>query len=168
MTYNSSDLTSILNTLSALSNPASQNQIPSAPNNNAHAQQEPDDDAYEPPDTVPVPQPVAAPAAPPGPAPAPITTPHAQLHPQSHIQQPQPNTHKPSPKPTESTTITTWPPALRHVMRTVSQNEDLQRRIRRLMHSQHEHEKQWWEGREALCRKQRVRGEKKRELNEVL
>ena len=166
MTYNSSDLTSILNTLSALSNPASQRQIPSTPNHNAHAHQEPDDDAYEPPDTVPVPQPVATPAAPPAPASAPITTLHA--HPQPHIQQLHIQSHIPPPNPTESTTITTWPPALRHVMRTVSQNEDLQRRIRRLMHSQHEHEKQWWSGREALCRKQRVRGEKKRELDEVL
>ncbi|OJJ81141.1 uncharacterized protein ASPGLDRAFT_133324 [Aspergillus glaucus CBS 516.65] len=53
-------------------------------------------------------------------------------------------------------------------MRTVSQNEVLQRRIRRLMQSQHDHEKQWWQGREALCKKQKARGEKKKELDEVL
>lgn len=149
--YNSSDLTSILNTLSALSNPA---QNPSIPNNNTQSYiQEPshdDDDAYEPPDTVPV-------AIPP-------SKPQPTQQPRPQPQHPQPTTDT-IPDPS---TIITWPSALRHVMRTVAQNEALQRRIRRLMQSQHDHEKQWWQGREALCRKQMARGEKKRELDEVL
>jgi hypothetical protein len=53
-------------------------------------------------------------------------------------------------------------------MRAMSQNEDLQRRIRRLIQRQHDHERQWWQGREALCAKQRARGEKKKELDAVL
>ncbi|KAL2824603.1 hypothetical protein BDW59DRAFT_147188 [Aspergillus cavernicola] len=53
-------------------------------------------------------------------------------------------------------------------MRTVAANEDIQRRIRFLIHRQHDHEKQWWRGREALLQKQRSRKEKKRELDEVL
>ncbi|KAE8389694.1 hypothetical protein BDV23DRAFT_156710 [Aspergillus alliaceus] len=53
-------------------------------------------------------------------------------------------------------------------MRTVSQNEDLQRKIRWLIQQQHDHEKQWWAGREALVRKQKARVEKKKELDAVL
>lgn len=68
----------------------------------------------------------------------------------------------------DSSTITTWPAALRYVMRTVAQNEDMQRRIRRLIQSQHDHEKQWWQGRETLVKKHRTRVEKKKELDAVL
>ena len=155
--YNSSDLTSILNTLSALSKPAS---VPEAPSPSIQQLYNPpfqpshdDDDTYEPPDIPP--------------SPATLTS-----KPQPHLYPQQP--HPPKPAPTESTpstdpsTVTTWPSALRHVMRTVSQNEVLQRRIRRLMQSQHDHEKQWWQGREALCKKQKARGGKKKELDEVL
>ncbi|CBF74384.1 predicted protein [Aspergillus nidulans FGSC A4] len=53
-------------------------------------------------------------------------------------------------------------------MRTVAHNEDIQRRIRFLIQRQHDHEKQWWTGREALLQKQSARKEKKRELDEVL
>jgi hypothetical protein len=53
-------------------------------------------------------------------------------------------------------------------MRTVAQNEDIQRRIRFLIQRQHDHEKQWWKGREVLLQKQKSRKEKKRELDEVL
>ena len=62
----------------------------------------------------------------------------------------------------------TWPAALRYVMRTVSQNEEVQRKIRRLIQSQHDHEKQWWQGRETLVKKQEARVEKKKELDVVL
>ncbi|KAL4813212.1 hypothetical protein BDW67DRAFT_110166 [Aspergillus spinulosporus] len=67
-----------------------------------------------------------------------------------------------------SSSITTWPAALKQVMRTVAHNEDIQRRIRFLIQRQHDHERQWWTGREALLRKQSARKEKKRELDEVL
>jgi L-rhamnose mutarotase len=53
-------------------------------------------------------------------------------------------------------------------MRTVAHNEDIQRRIRFLIQRQHDHERQWWTGREALLQKQSAREEKKRELDEVL
>ncbi|KAJ9302253.1 hypothetical protein DTO271G3_1119 [Paecilomyces variotii] len=68
----------------------------------------------------------------------------------------------------DSSTIVTWSAALKHVMRTVSQNEALQSKIRRLIRSQHDHEKQWWKGREALIEKQKARVEKKKKLDEVL
>ena len=68
----------------------------------------------------------------------------------------------------DPSTITTWSAALKHVMRTVSVNEELQTRIRRLIQSQYDHEKQWWKGREALLTKQKTRWEKKKQLQEVL
>ena len=64
--------------------------------------------------------------------------------------------------------ITAWPAALKCVMRTVAQNEALQSKIKRLIQTQHDHERQWWEGRETLLGKQRTRAEKKAKLDEVL
>ncbi|KAI1913111.1 hypothetical protein LOZ65_005868 [Ophidiomyces ophidiicola] len=65
-------------------------------------------------------------------------------------------------------TITAWPTALKYVMKAVSHNETLQSRIRRLIRSQHDHEKKWWEAREALISKQTSRADKKKKLDEVL
>lgn len=116
------------------------------------------DDEYEPSDVIP-PAPAAAPAH---------GTPLA-----SAARQQTTTTTTPPAKPnpnanSDPSTITTWPAALKHVMRAVSQNEALQARIRRLIRSQHEHERQWWQGREALIAKQKARVEKKRQLDEVL
>ncbi|KAJ5120434.1 Protein of unknown function DUF2458 [Penicillium bovifimosum] len=69
---------------------------------------------------------------------------------------------------TDSSTITTWPEALRYVMRTVGQNEEIQSRIRGMIRSQHHHEKQWFEGRHALLKQQQSRPQKQRELDAVL
>ncbi|OAX78525.1 hypothetical protein ACJ72_07165 [Emergomyces africanus] len=68
----------------------------------------------------------------------------------------------------DSSTITTWPAALKYIMKTVAQNEDTQSKIRNLIRTQHDHEKQWWEGRQALVSKQAGREEKKKQLDEVL
>jgi hypothetical protein len=70
-----------------------------------------------------------------------------------------------SPDPSK---ISSWPAALQHVMRAVAHNEALQHKLRRLIRSQHDHERQWWRGREALLEKQKARVEKKRQLDEVL
>ena len=64
--------------------------------------------------------------------------------------------------------MTTWPAALRYVMRTVGQDEETQLRIRGFIRSQHSHERQWWKGREALLQRQQGRGEKKKQLDAVL
>lgn len=53
-------------------------------------------------------------------------------------------------------------------MRTVALHESTQRRIRRLIRNQHEHEKHWWEGREALVRKLGSRDVRRGELVRVL
>jgi hypothetical protein len=165
--YNSADLTSVLRTLSALSNNQShqdyQNNPPSV-HISSHSPvqqrtQDEEDDPYEP-----------AEASPPFPV--------AQVHSNHSTYQRTTGAHAPSAKAplhpnapssiADSSSITTWPAALRHVMREVSQNEDAQRRIRRLIQSQHDHERQWWQGREALLKKQKARVEKKKELDAVL
>lgn len=67
-----------------------------------------------------------------------------------------------------SSTITTWPLALRHVMRTVGQNEETQFRIRGMIRSQHHHEQSWFNSRQALIKQQQGRPQKQRELEAVL
>ncbi|OXV09171.1 hypothetical protein Egran_03067 [Elaphomyces granulatus] len=64
--------------------------------------------------------------------------------------------------------IITWPAALKYVMKTVTQNESVQAKIRRMIQSQHDHEKKWWQGRVALMEKQATRAEKKKRIDEVL
>lgn len=68
----------------------------------------------------------------------------------------------------DPSTITTWPAALRCVMKTVAQNENLRSRIRRLISTQHDHERSWWRARETLLEKQQSRTERKKKLDEVL
>ncbi|KAG5301757.1 DUF2458 superfamily domain-containing protein [Histoplasma ohiense] len=68
----------------------------------------------------------------------------------------------------DPSTITTWPAALKYVMKTVAQNEATQSKIKRLIRTQHDHERQWWEGRQALLSKQAGREAKKRQIDEVL
>ncbi|KAJ5092119.1 hypothetical protein NUU61_006989 [Penicillium alfredii] len=69
--------------------------------------------------------------------------------------QPQSNAlNRPATPTVDPATITTWPAALRYVMRTVAQSEETQLRIRGLIRSQHSHERQWWNSREALVKKQ--------------
>lgn len=56
----------------------------------------------------------------------------------------------------DPSTITEWPAALKYVMKTVSQSEELQTKIKKLIRTQHEHERQWWAGREALGAQQMI------------
>lgn len=157
--YNPSDLTSVLKTLSSLSTPAPPTPN-GAPNPQVHRTSTPNDDAYEPPETMQrnasSPNTAQSTATPP-PVPQESSA-KASAHPST----------KQTGDMVDSSTITTWPAALRYVMRTVAQNEDMQRRIRRLIQSQHDHEKQWWQGRETLVKKHRTRVEKKKELDAVL
>jgi Protein of unknown function (DUF2458). len=85
-------------------------------------------------------------------------------------QPPQPRITRPftSTSASDSSTITTWPAALKHVMRTVGQNEETQARIRGVIRSQHRHEQQWFQAREALLKQQQGRPAKQRELDAVL
>ncbi|KAL4946877.1 hypothetical protein BDV06DRAFT_2114 [Aspergillus oleicola] len=149
---NASDLNAILRTLSAFSNKTT-SQSHQQP---AHSYSHNNEDNYEPPDVHPQ---STAQSQTKSQIPRPISKPHPIPSPQS----------QPQDKPTaSSSSITTWPAALRQVMRTVAQSEDIQQRIRYLIARQHDHERQWWKGREALLQKQSSRKEKKRELDEVL
>lgn len=99
-------------------------------------------------------------------------------HQSPDLAQPTPESSTANPRPASASSskdnspdpsvITAWSAALKCVMRTVAQNEALQSKIRRLIQTQHDHERQWWEGREALLEKQETRGEKKKKLDEVL
>ncbi|KAJ9231199.1 hypothetical protein DTO207G8_2860 [Paecilomyces variotii] len=154
------DLEAVLKTLSAFAPPANANQI-SLNNHGAnpslqHTNGSRDDEEYEPSDAL---------------LSLPSQSQQAPRHPPSTVAMGArdpvlgsgTNTNTPDPS-----TIVTWSAALKHVMRTVSQNEALQSKIRRLIRSQHDHEKQWWKGREALIEKQKARVEKKKKLDEVL
>ena len=65
-------------------------------------------------------------------------------------------------------TITTYPAALRHITRTIARNEVTMARIRKLIASQHQHERLWWHGRELLLKQQGEREEGRRRVDEVL
>lgn len=72
-------------------------------------------------------------------------------------------------KPTvDPRTITTYPAALRHITQTVAQNEASMARIRKLIASQHQHERQWWEGRVQLIKQQAEREEGRKTVEDVL
>lgn len=156
--YNPSDLTSVLRTLSSLSNLASTENSGILNHGICRAGEAVgDDDSYEPSDAIPT------------------SIAHTQhMHTTGHSIPPQRTSVDPAAnlgsgkKPIDPSTITTWPAGLKYVMQTVSQNEALQHRIRRLIQSQHDHERQWWKGREALLKKQEARVEKKKELDRVL
>ncbi|PWY67698.1 hypothetical protein BO83DRAFT_429323 [Aspergillus eucalypticola CBS 122712] len=171
MDYNAPDLSSVLRTLSAFSN---QQQPQSQPQSQPqHLQLQPqshppyshnpdpttptipteDNDPYEPSESLPQ---------------LPIPPKPTSSRPQHHQTHPQPRPAPAVPITEDTSTITTWPTALRYVMRTVAQNEEIQRRLRWLIQRQHDHEKQWWQGREALLKKQSARTEKKKELDAVL
>jgi hypothetical protein len=165
--YNSTDLTSVLRTLSALSNQKQPQYPNNAPQNSNTPQEGFNDDAYEPSETI---IPIAPTSSQSYPTQITTTTTPSHSYPRPQPQpQPQTQHHKqPNTNFPNTSIITTWPPALKHVVRTVSANEDLQRKIRWLIQRQHDHERQWWEGREALVRKQKARVEKKKELDAVL
>ncbi|KDE78431.1 hypothetical protein AO1008_04643 [Aspergillus oryzae 100-8] len=120
MSYNTPDLSSVLATLSALSNQSQpqaqahpQHQQPYTTNKNTQNVPEDDTDTYEPSETI------------------------NPLTPSPNIPHPKPQAHP-------------------------------LRKIRFLIQRQHDHERQWWAGREALVRKQKARVEKKKELDAVL
>jgi hypothetical protein len=76
-----------------------------------------------------------------------------------------------APKPNsdiDPTTITTWSPALRYVTKLLSQNEQLVQHIKKLIKSQHDHERQWWKGRDSVIQERRKREESRNAINDVL
>ncbi|KMP04530.1 hypothetical protein CIHG_07738 [Coccidioides immitis H538.4] len=149
------DLASVLKTLSSFV-PAQARQAPDNRNEN-HARPRSLNDDYDPLHFSPL-------AVVDGAA-LPYAEPPSERHqyPCSHSSTPAPFDSLPDPS-----SITAWPAALKFVMKAVAQNEAIQSKIRRLIRSQHDHEKKWWEAREALLAKQKTRAQKKEKLDEVL
>ncbi|RMZ84883.1 hypothetical protein DV738_g451, partial [Chaetothyriales sp. CBS 135597] len=89
-------------------------------------------------------------------APAPAATPTPTAVPQSlAATKPQPLTPtasatKPPPTIPDPSRITTYPAALKHVTKHLATSETASTRIRHLISTQHQHERQWHAGREAL------------------
>jgi hypothetical protein len=65
-------------------------------------------------------------------------------------------------------TIVEWSAGLRCVMKTVAVHENVLNDIRKMIKTQHEHEEQWFNGREELIKKQRSRAEGQKKLDEVM
>lgn len=65
-------------------------------------------------------------------------------------------------------TIIEWSAGLRCVMKQVAQHESILQDVRRMIKVQHEHEEQWWKGREALIERQKARKEGQKKLEDVL
>ncbi|MCJ1392176.1 hypothetical protein MMC18_005043 [Xylographa bjoerkii] len=74
----------------------------------------------------------------------------------------------PKAAPVDPRSITTYPAALRHITKIVARNEATMSRVRKLIVSQHQHERQWWDGREALVKQQGEREEGRKKVEDVL
>ncbi|KAI9757289.1 MAG: methylglyoxal reductase (NADPH-dependent) gre2 [Chaenotheca gracillima] len=75
---------------------------------------------------------------------------------------------RPQPLETDPTAITDWSSGLRYVMKTASRSDAIMARIRKMINVQHEHEKQWWAGRQDLIQRQKARVEGRKKLEDVL
>ncbi|MCJ1450179.1 hypothetical protein MMC28_000508 [Mycoblastus sanguinarius] len=157
--YQPPELASVLRALAASSHaqpPVSQTQQTTAYGPTADAESDDlEEGEYDPSTFVPLT------SATPHPQPASSTP----LHP-TIIQPPQPKKYIPPQPPPE--TITTYPPALRHVTAKVASDPNFTPRIRKLIQSQHQHERQWWEARQDLLRKLDGRDESRKKLDSVL
>lgn len=81
-------------------------------------------------------------------------------------------TQDPRKRPTtpqaDSSGITEWSPAVKYVMNTLSKNSETTSKIKRLIKNQHDNERQWWAGREALIAKHKGRVESKKKADDLL
>jgi Protein of unknown function (DUF2458) len=72
-----------------------------------------------------------------------------------------------TPQP-DSSGISEWSPAVKYVMNVLSKNAESSSKIKRLIKNQHDNEKQWWAGREALVAKHNGRVESKKKADDLL
>ena len=68
----------------------------------------------------------------------------------------------------DPSSITAWPQALKYVMSSLSQSAAASSRLKTLIHSQHQHEKQWWAGRQSLISRLEGRDEGQKKANDLL
>ena len=150
--YQTPDLASVLRTLAAYAPPLQ--QVPQPPLEASVPDGELEEGEYDPANPLmlpvplnPIPKQTILPKPSPDPAPRVVT---------------------PSIPEVDPTTITTWPAALRHVTKLIARNEAVMARMRKLIEVQRQHEQQWWEGREALIKKQHDRIEGRKMVDDVL
>jgi len=74
----------------------------------------------------------------------------------------------PGQKIIDPATIIDWSSGLRCVMKTVARHDSVLDEIQKMIKVQNEHEKQWWDGRVALVKKQEARIEGQKKLDEML
>ena len=92
--------------------------------------------------------------------------PNHQLHPSAPSN---PSPQPPQPSPIEkASTITTYPPALRHTTHLLSTSPPTVTRIRSLIRTAHTHERQWWSSRQSLLTQLTTRSASRQKLNTVL
>ena len=98
-------------------------------------------------------------------------------HPYQHLPPTEPSRPEPrvtlEPKQTskpsvDPKTITSWSPGLRYITKQVAQDEEFAERIKKLIKSQHSHERQWAKGREELLEGRRKREQGRNAINDVL
>ncbi|KAL8715139.1 MAG: hypothetical protein Q9220_001096 [cf. Caloplaca sp. 1 TL-2023] len=159
--YQVPDLASVLQTLAAYAPP------------NPHPPQPPEleEGEYDPSTFQPLTAAIHRPPSPPHISPEP--PPHINQEPpqsplpQPPLPQPQPPTQQRPPLASAST-ITTYPSALRHTTTLLSTSPPIRSRLRHLIKAAHEHESQWWTGRQALFRTLSTRDASRRKLADVL
>lgn len=164
MDYQPPDLASVLATLAAYAPP----QPAVTQLSTSHSQPPPpepdlEEGEYDPSDFKPI---ISQPSPYSNSAPESLTA-TAPPNPQASVSQPR--TAQPISSPLESASkIVSWPAALRHVMKNLVPNPAVSHQIQHLIRTQHQHERQWWSGRESLLQKQKGREEGRKKLDDVL
>jgi len=72
------------------------------------------------------------------------------------------------PRTPSPASITSYPAALRHITAHILPDPQKSHRIRRLIQTQHEHERQWWSARRDLLRRISSREEGRKKIDDVL
>ncbi|KAG0635150.1 hypothetical protein HOY80DRAFT_471174 [Tuber brumale] len=81
---------------------------------------------------------------------------------------PLPSAHVSQEAAIDPSKIEEWNAALRYVMREVCKNEAIMAAIKKMINSQHEHEKAWFRAREEIVNKHKVRKESGKKVEDLL
>ena len=77
-------------------------------------------------------------------------------------------TPRPSTPIPDASTIVTWPSAIRYVTKYIANNESAAARIKHLIAQQHQHEREWWTGREAIVKRHSGRAQRQAQAATLL
>jgi len=81
---------------------------------------------------------------------------------------PPPSVHVSREAAVDPSKIEEWNAALRYIMKEVCKNEAIMAGIKKMINSQHEHEKAWFRAREEIVNKHKVRKESGKKVEDVL